>query len=195
MSPTPTDPAASRRPALLGAFRRQWLDGPLPMVVDHAGGDAFVIAAPSLWMSAREALEALPDDPAAPVRARAGGRALVIGLVTAMRAGRPLLLHDPADVELLRVDAARWGAWRAAPDSQAPRGDAVLALGWVQTLEDLDAWVHALVAGAELHWFADAGAATLDALEAAAEARFVAAVGRAAAGLGLAPTPPWPLEP
>ncbi len=178
------DPA--RRPAILGEFRRQWLDGPLPMVVDHAGGDAFVIAAPSLWMSARAALEALPHDATAPVRALAGGRALVIGLVTAMRAGRPLLLHDSDGVELLCVEPARWSAWRAEASDDLPRGALVLALGLARTPEALDAWAHALVVGAEIHWWLDEGPGTLVALEACAEAPFSAAIGPAAAALGLA---------
>lgn len=185
MSAEASDPA--RRPAILGELRRQWLDGPLPMVVDHAGGDAFVIAAPSLWMSARAALEALPEDAAAPVRALGGGRALVIGLVTAMRAGRPLLLHDPRDVEILRVDPAHWGAWCAAPSGDLPRGAVVLARGLVRSLEELDAWAHALVAGAELHWWLDDRAGPRAALEAQAEATFEAAIGPAAAELGLTP--------
>lgn len=91
------------RTAILAHFRSRWLDGALPLVVEHRSDDLETLcASPSLWMGARELHEELSDAGLGPGRslrlALPLGIRWVQALVAGLRAGCAIDLR-PASPE------------------------------------------------------------------------------------------------
>lgn len=109
------------RGPLLHAFRERWLDGALPLVVEHRRGELeHVCAAPSLWMGGRELALGLQESGFLAGQdlhlAVEPGVRWVQGLVAGLRLGAVLHLGSEPQVRAWSLSSA--GV--AAPASAAP---------------------------------------------------------------------------